>query len=107
MRIAELSERVTLQTATRAPAPSTGGMVETFTTLFAAWANVKPEHGGRFLDGEQVEDTPTHSFLIRYRAGWRDARFLEWSGRRWRVVNAAEVEPRRWVALKAVEEGAS
>lgn len=107
MRISELGERITLQTATRAPAAATGGMTESFETLFVAWANVKVERGGRFQDGEQIDDAATHSFLIRHRAGWRDARFIEWGGRRWRVTAAAEVTPRRWVSLKAVEEGAA
>ena len=104
-RIAELSEAITVETVTRAPVAGTGGMSETFEELFRAWANVKAERGGRFADGEQVDDLPTHSFLIRYRAGWRDARFLTWAGRRWRVTSAAEVTPRKWVALKAIEEG--
>lgn len=107
MKIADLGERITLETMTRAPVSGTGGMSETFETLFEAWANVKAERAGRFVDGEQVDDVPTHSFLIRYRTRWREARFVSWSGRRWRVTSAAEVTPRKWVSIKAVEEGAA
>jgi SPP1 family predicted phage head-tail adaptor len=107
MLAGDLKERIVVQALASAPISGTGGMSETFRTLFSAWANVKAERPGRFVDGEQVDDVSTHSFLIRYRAGWRDAKFVEWSGRRWRVTACAEVEPRQWVAIKAVEEGAA
>ena len=104
-RIRELSERVALQSLADAPVSGTGGLSSTYSTLFEAWAKVRAARSGRYVDDQQIDDAATHEFTIRYRSTWRAAKFLEWSGRRWRIVAGAEVEPRRWLMFSAVEEG--
>ena len=105
MQAGDLSERVTFQTLSEAPNAATGGLTPTYATLFEAWANVRPNRAGRFVDDHQVDEFATHSFLIRYVSNWRDARFIAWNSRRYRVVGGAEVAARHWVSVAAVEEG--
>jgi SPP1 family predicted phage head-tail adaptor len=105
VNIGDLSERVTFQTLSEAPNAGTGGLTPTYATLFEAWANVRAARPGRFIDDHQVDDFATHTFLIRYAANWRDARFILWNSRRWRVTGGTEIEHRRWVSVAAVEEG--
>lgn len=102
-RIGTLRERITLSVLAETPATG-GGLVASYDTLFNAWAYVRAARAGRYVADAQIEDQPTQEFLIRHRSEWRQARFITWSGRRYRIVAASEVEPRVWVQYAAVEE---
>jgi head-tail adaptor len=104
VRTCDLRYRVDLLTLAEAAVAGTGGLSETFTTLATVWARVLPIAPGRYNSERQVDGGPTTEFVIRWREDWRDVKWIDHDGGRYRVAGQAEIEPRRFVQLLAEEQ---
>lgn len=104
--VGELRHRVNLETRAQAPVGGTGGtgLSETFTTGATVWARLELIRGGRFLDGMQTDEAPTHRITIRYRDDFTTWRYISEGTRRFRVVQCGDADGRRqWAEYGVVE----
>lgn len=105
-RVSDLRHRVNLETRSQTPAGGTSGttLTETFVAGAEVWARVELIRGGRYQDGVQVEDAPTHRITIRFRDDFERWRYLSEGTRRWRVVNAGDPDGhRQWIEFGCLE----
>jgi SPP1 family predicted phage head-tail adaptor len=102
--IAELDQRVALQTRTSSPDVD-GSLTEGFTSVATVWAKVRQIIGGRYLLGQQVTDKRTHRITARRHDDQRSITHLTWSGRRFAVRLMLESSDRRFVHFLVEELG--
>lgn len=92
----ELKDRILLRLQTDVP-NGQFGVDATFDTGVALWAKHEPVHGLAIRAGMQTGEVPTDLFFVRYSLGTRPkdltaAHVIEWTGRRYRVIDAIDVE---------------
>lgn len=105
-RVADLRHRVDLETSAKAAVGGVGGttLSQSYTSGAQVWARVDLIRGGRYQDGVQIDDAPTHRVTIRYRDDFEVWKYIREGSRRWRIVNAGDADGRReWVEFGCVE----
>ena len=78
-RAGELRTLVILQSKTQTPVGGAAGtgLADAYTDVASVWARIDGLQGGRYVAGQQVEETATHKITIRYRADYTSAwRFI-------------------------------
>lgn len=78
-RPGELTERVTLQTKSRAE-DGMGGFVEAWVDTATVWALVRPMSGKERAWGEQQQASANYLVVIRYRSGLHEQQRIVWRG---------------------------
>lgn len=68
VKIAELNQRITIQTQTRT-SDGQGGWTVTWATFATVWAKVKPVRAKERFFAEQVQEVVTHEICIRRLTG--------------------------------------
>ena len=87
-RAGELRTLVALQSKAQTPTggASGTGLTDTYTTVADVWARIDGLQGGRYVAGQQVEETATHKITIRYRSDYTSAwRFILDGARRFEL----------------------
>lgn len=107
----QLNRRVCLKVWSDAPADDFG-VTQTFDAGRKLWARVEPIYGLAIKAGMNTGEVPTHLFWIRYTATTRPeditiAHVVEWNGRRYRCLDAINVEDmQRFTRISVKDLGA-
>lgn len=106
IRSGDLRSLINLETRTQGPTGGAGGtlLAETFVTGAQVWARIDLIRGGRYLDGMQTDEAPTHRIIARWRADFATWRYISEGTRRWRVLQTGDRDGRReWVEFAVLE----
>lgn len=104
--IGQLSTRVLLQSKSATATGGTGGtgMAETYATVGKAWARIDLVRGGRYVAGQQTEETATHRVTMRHRDDFTLWRYILEGTRRFRVLNIGDPDnAHRWLVATCEE----
>ena len=105
MRLGSLRHTITIEknTPTRDDA---GGEVNAWTTHAKARARVEPMTGREYVGSEQLTDSTTHKFTLRYVAGVTPAMRISWGSRLFDIQSVINRDERNQVLfIMAVEHG--
>lgn len=87
-----------------------GGSVdygESFSVPTTVWAMIETlSKGVQIFDGANVVDTASHNIYIRYRPAVTFENYLDYEGRRFRILNTENLNERnRYIKLQCTERG--
>lgn len=104
----DLSKRITLYV--RSITDPQGGSVdfgENFTTPTNVWAMIETlSKGVEIFDGSNVIDVATHLFYIRYIPGITFEMYLDYNGRRFRIIDVQNIDEKdETIILRCTERG--
>lgn len=105
-RVPDLRHRVDLETSSKTPTGGAAGtsLALTYTSGAQVWARIELVRGGRYQEGQQLDDIVTHRITIRWREDYETWRYVSDGARRWRVANAGDPDGRRtWVEYGVTE----
>lgn len=107
----ELVRRITLRLWSDVP-NAAFGLDQAFNPGIQRWAKVEPVQGVSIRSDMQTGEVPTHLFWVRYAPGTKPeeitaSHVIEWNGRRFRVVDAINIEDgQRFTRITTKELGA-
>lgn len=103
----ELNERLQCRIRQDVPAPD-GRRQSVYTEEFTVWGRVRQVSGSAYLHSMQVNETITHTIIIRRRKGiTNDMEILRADGHVYRVIRVGELnDGRRFTRIDVKELGA-
>lgn len=93
MAAGELDRRVTIQQRTLTP-QGDGTLLPGFADVAETWASIRTLEGLEVIDGVQREERPTHRFRMRARSDVDGDHWLEYAGRKFRILSVEDVAER-------------
>ena len=106
MSIGALRHRVTLKGPPSVVQGPGGTLVDTEAVLGTVSAQVEPLSARQMFEAQKLDYPVTHRIRTRYRAAWKDARFIAFGARQFKVQSVRDLEERgRWLEFEAQEGG--
>ncbi len=100
----EMDQRVSVLREARTDDGMGGASVE-LTTLFEAWAHVRPRSGTEQFIADRVSAEATYLFVIRYRDTVRDDDIIQWQGVNYNIRMIQTRGPRKLYLEIEAERG--
>ena len=98
MKIANLRERITIQSLSRT-ADGQCGFTESWSDFAEVWAEIKPASAMERIFGQRVESNVTHKITIRWLDGVISEMRINYQGRLFQIHGVRRIDEQRWFMI--------